>query len=193
MPDNNLGALILAAGKGERFGEPKIKFFDGEDFFLNRIVKNLHLSGITNITIVIRKEEIQWVTENFKNLEIIVNENPEKGMSHSIELGFSKMSKYDGIIVFPVDHPYVKTDTVTSLINKFSEDSNSIIKPVYEKKSGHPIIVPKDFVSDYKEFEGLNMNEKIISSSIKSNSILTNDFGILKNINRKNDLPNSIS
>jgi len=188
MPDYNLGALILAAGKGERFGEPKIKFFDGEDFFLNKIVKNLHLSGITNLTIVIRKEEFEWVTENFKILEIIVNENPEKGMSHSIELGFSKMSEYDGIIIFPVDHPYVKTETITLLVNKFSEDSKNIIKPVYINKSGHPIIVPKDFVSGYNNFEGLNLNEKIISSSIKSNPISTDDSGILKNINYKKDL-----
>jgi molybdenum cofactor cytidylyltransferase len=184
-----LSAIILAAGSGSRIGTPKLKLKIDEEYFINVIIRKLISAGVKNISAVIREDYKEWCLGNVHGALFILNEEPEKGMFHSVKLGILNSKKSDGIIIFPVDYPFVETTTIVKLINSFEENSGCIIKPCYENKSGHPIIVPNklfEFIENNNSNE--NLNYVIHKSKLPIQNVNVDDKGILKNINHKEDL-----
>ena len=183
---HNISAVILAAGNGTRIGIPKLKLKHGEEFFINIIANKLKLIGIENIVCIIRKDDKKWFEQNTHSLSYIENSNPESGMIHSVLLGINHFEDSYGVIVFPVDHPLVKTDTITSLIEVFEAKYDSIVKPGFKGISGHPIIVPNRLFNFIKGSDNLNL--AIQKSELQVLQLPVDDEGILKNINYIEDL-----
>lgn len=183
---HNISAVILAAGNGTRIGIPKLKLKHGEEFFINIIANKLKLIGIENIVCIIRKDDKKWFEQNTHSLSYIENLNPESGMIHSVLLGINHYKDSSGVMIFPVDHPLVKTDTITSLIKVFEAKYDSIVKPVFKGISGHPIIIPNQLFKFIKGSDNLNL--AIQNSELQVLQLPVDDEGILKNINHKSDL-----
>lgn len=185
----NVSAIIPAAGSGKRIGTPKYKLKIGEEYFVNLIVSKLRLAGLENIACVIRKEDIEWFKENALPVNCIINDKPESGMIHSVMLGINQLKESDGVLIFPVDHPLVQTETVKILINTFEENNTSIIKPLINDLSGHPIIIPnKLFDAILQNNTDNNLNNIILDSNLTVKKVELEDSGITKNINRISDL-----
>ena len=187
----NISAVILAAGSGKRIGTPKLKLKIGEDYFVNLIVSKIKSTGIENILCIIREADKDWFKKFALPVSYAVNSNPESGMVHSVLLGINHFKDSSAIVIFPVDHPTVKPETLASLIKVFSENTSSIIKPRFKNQSGHPIIIPKCLFHYALKSNG-NDNFKTIIQSSNLPVIYVNidDEGILKNINLKSDLEN---
>jgi molybdenum cofactor cytidylyltransferase len=183
----NISALILAAGKGSRIGKPKFLLEYGDKTFLEHIYDNLLECNIGNILTVIRKESEEWFLENFKG-EFVINDFPEGGMLSSVILGINSLKNNDGILIYPVDHPHVRRDTVQKLITSFNLHPGSIIKPVYKNSSGHPVIIPSAFYNEIISGKSGDLNSVIRNSNVNTIHLKTNDAGVLKNINTPEDL-----
>ena len=173
----NISAIILAAGSGKRIGTPKLKLKIGEDYFVNLIVDKLKLAGIENIVCVIRKNDKEWFEQYALSVSYIENPNPESGMIHSVFLGINHFKDSSGVIVFPVDHPLVKTDTITSLIKVFEENNVSIVKPGFKGISGHPIIIPNQLFGSALNKENENLNYVILNSGLSIIHVDVEDEG----------------
>lgn len=185
----NVSAIILAAGSGKRVGTPKLKLKIGEEYFVNLIITKLKSAGIENIVCVIRNDDEEWFKQNAKPVQRIINYKPESGMIHSVMLGINQLKESDGVLIFPVDHPLVQTETVKILINTFEENNTSIIKPFINDLSGHPILIPnKLFDAILQNNADNNLNNIILDSNLTVKKVEVEDSGITKNINKKDDL-----
>ena len=185
----NISAIILAAGSGSRIGTPKLKLKIDEEYFINIIIRKLSSAGVKNISAVIREDYKEWCLGNVHGALFILNEEPEKGMFHSVKLGIINSEKSDGVIIFPVDYPFVETSTIEKLISSFEENPNCIIKPYFESKSGHPLIIPSQlFAFILKNSSNENLKSIILNSGLSIIPVDVEDEGILKNINNKEDL-----
>ena len=183
---HNISAVILAAGSGTRIGVPKLKLKHRGEYYVNLIISKLKYAGIEDVVCVIRKEEEEWFKQNALSVQYLINDNPETGMIHSVYLGINHFKGLKGVIVFPVDHPFVKTETITKLKNEFEENNESIVKPLYDGVSGHPIIIPKRLFGFINGSDNLNL--VIQKSGLRVLEVIVNDEGILKNINYIEDL-----
>ena len=186
---NNISAVILAAGSGTRIGIPKLKLKQGKEFYVNIIANNLKSEGINKIVCVIRKDDLEWFKENAAGSEYIININPELGMISSVKFGVERYPKHDGALLFPVDHPFVTCKTIKNLIIDFGKNKNSVIKPYYKGKSGHPVIVPYslfDYIVNSDNFKSLNDLIREFGISVIRTDV--DDEGILRNINNPEDL-----
>lgn len=183
----NISALILAAGKGSRIGTPKYSLKCGEKTFLQHIYDNLVECNFAKILTVIRKEFNEWFEENFKG-EYVINEFPKQGMLSSVVLGINALKNYDGILIYPVDHPHVRIETIQELIKSFNLNPESVIKPVYKNSSGHPVIIPSSLYNEIISGKSGDLNSVIRNSKINTIRLKTNDAGVLKNINTPEDL-----
>jgi molybdenum cofactor cytidylyltransferase len=187
----NISAIILAAGSGKRIGTPKLKLKIGGEYFVNLIVGVLKSAGIENIVCVIRKDDKEWFEQYALSIPYIENPDPESGMIHSVFLGINHFIDSSGVIIFPVDHPLVKTGTITSLIKVFEENNALIVKPGFKGSSGHPIIIPNQLFGSVLNKDNENLNNIILSSGLSIIHLDVEDEGILKNINHKTDLDNA--
>ena len=189
LNDNKIriAALILAAGFGTRLKaigiKPLITCF-GKTF----------VELVVNKVIAIQLDPIIIITNNIfypdiKKLKLpgktVINEHPEKGMLSSILIGLEKIeNKCDGFFLCPVDFPLVKLETYKTLLSAFHKNKNYIIKPQFNKKSGHPIIFPKTLFSELKNAP-MELGARFVTSRFphQTKFINVNDPDILININ----------
>ncbi len=169
MPSYKVHAIILAAGKGIRFGMPKVDAFYRGNSFLDCILNTLENAGIRDV----------FVARDLDTPDML------SSLRHAInELNASCPDAY---LVFPVDHPAVQTATVQSLLDAFIRTPDAIIRPVYQGKAGHPIIIPKALNVFQEGIEG-GLAQIIKTSHLPVVDITTNDMAILRNINLPEDL-----
>ena len=184
----NLSAVILAAGSGSRIGLPKLKLQIEGKYFVNVIIDKLISADINDVSVVIREDYYQWCLGNVPGALFILNKQPEKGMFHSVKLGIMNSVKSDGILIFPVDFPFVEQSTIEKLNSAFTENPVCIIKPVFENKSGHPLVIPKIHFDAILNSKLDNLNDVISSLNLSQAKVDVDDKSVLKNINYKSDL-----
>lgn len=181
--------IILAAGKGQRMGQPKIYQKINQVYFLNKIVNTFNEANLKNITLVVFPDCDTNKFSVLKNIKWIINPNPEKGMLSSVFYGINDDNEYDGFLIIPVDHPNIQVPTLKLLIKYFNGNSDSIIKPVYQGVKGHPVIFPKSLASKIKndDLEG-GLNTILSLSGYPKINISVNDSGVVENLNIPEDL-----
>jgi len=183
-----ISAIILAAGSGKRIGTPKLKLHIGDKYFINVIIEKLLSADIKNVSAVIREDYYQWCLANVTGALLVLNKEPDKGMFHSVKLGILNAEKSDGVMIFPVDYPYVEKITIVNLCMAFYEYPDCIIKPVFDNKSGHPLIIPNAHFNAIVNSKMDNLNDAILSLKISQFKVDVDDKYVLKNVNYKSDL-----
>ncbi len=164
-------ALIPASGKGERFGLPKSEAKLGGLSFCERIEATLDQAGVVRVSIA-----RDWDTPDMlSTLRVCVKNTPQ----HDVK----------GWLVFPVDHPYVKAETVTQLCQAFMQMPDAVIRPTYQGKSGHPVLIPV-WLDFSEEDGGLGLAGLIRSQACTVIDLPVDDPGILKNVNHPEDMEN---
>ncbi len=185
MDAKDLACIVLAAGAGRRFGFPKWKAdFRGRSF-LEIIIEKLGNVGILDVGCVVREDSIP----SLPGIKYVINPIPEEGMFSSLFYGIKLFQQKKGFIILPVDHPFFETDTLRELIIAFIANSNSVIKPQFNDKGGHPIIIPQKLALSIEkgDFPG-GLKKFIEKSSFNFFSINVNDCGVTKNVNFRTDI-----
>jgi molybdenum cofactor cytidylyltransferase len=187
----DISALILAAGSGSRIGTPKLMLeIDGKSF-VNVIIDRIKIAGIKNIVCIVSEKTYEWAKKNINDCKIVVNPEPEKGMISSVFYGMKNIDKCNGVMIIPVDHPYVETNTYKLLMMESEKNASVIIKPKFDGKSGHPIIIPYELANKITGDDfSTGLNDIISKSGCKQVFVDVEDNGILKNINKKEDFIN---
>jgi len=136
------GAIILAAGKSQRMGSPKALLPCPEGTFIERIIAMLKRSRADRITTVLGHEagRIQ-AGADLSAIRVVINEQYELGQLSSLQAALRSVpDDTDAILMCLVDQPFVKTETVDSLIAAFRRTSAPIVLPTYKGKRGHPVL-----------------------------------------------------
>lgn len=157
-PAKNVFAVVLAAGKSKRLGQPKALLNCGENTLIKFIVDrlesiNLNVIVITNLEL--KKSIISALELN--NAKVIVPENTEYRTGNLIAV-LNAINNPEKILVVPVDRPGWSLDTVKKLLNL-----DFTCCPEFQGKGGHPLLICKTDL------------EKLSKSSIDAplNSIFT--------------------
>ncbi len=189
-----VGAILLAAGMGKRIGKPKALLRYNENYLIESVISMLVSAEFSPLIIVVNKE-VEEVLNTIlssaaylhRNHTIVVNEDLDKGTLFSIHLGLEKLpSSCSSVLIQPVDHPFVKLDTLVQLKNNAS--SNTIIIPTYNGRRGHPPLLGSDFFSRLFELplnEGARAIYRQVEESVRE--VVVEDPGVLLNVNRNED------
>ena len=108
------------------------------------ILLNEYENSNLNSTVVVlgaHRDKIEpLIKKKFPNVKVVINQNYEKEMFSSIQVGISAINEGDAVLIGLVDHPFITGEIINKLIGKF--DGNSILIPAYKGRKGHPIIIP---------------------------------------------------
>ena len=132
--------IILAAGKGERMGGvAKALLAAGGRTFLQAVVAGVREAGLRAV-VVCGGPFASEVAAAARALEaaVVVNPDIERGMASSIATGLgAALASDDGALVWPVDHPLVRPDTVAAILAEATAEH--IVVPTLEGRGGHPV------------------------------------------------------
>lgn len=139
-----VAAIILAAGESTRMEGPKALLpFKGKTL-IRRVADSLTAAGgLSPIVVVLGAHEELIRPEVAKlNVHVITNDGYRTGQLSSLQKGLEvvRESPATGVLVHPVDHPAVKTETVRAILKCFAASHAPVVVPTYNGRRGHPVI-----------------------------------------------------
>lgn len=158
---SKIGAIILAAGFSNRMGKPKLLLPYKEKPLIYYPVALATKHNLQPIILVsgIYHEQLLKALQPFENkLTIITNELAEEGMSTSLKKGIEAIeTEVDACFLFLGDQPFVTDEVIRELLKVYRENQDSgikIVRPCYQKKPGHPILIDKSLFTQFKQLKG---------------------------------------
>jgi molybdenum cofactor cytidylyltransferase len=143
--------LILAAGESRRIGSPKALLKINSETFAERIASVLHEAGIQDI-VVVGGSHYEEIRKNLESLTVFFNAQYTSGQFSSLQAGLRQIpAETESVIVWPVDLPLVRSETVIALIK--TAPKNPITVPVYHGKKGHPVIYGAEAITKILSME----------------------------------------
>lgn len=138
-PFTDLGCIIMASGLSKRFGENKLMtVFLGEPL-ISYILDNT--TGLfKKLIVVTRHAAIAKFCEQ-RGIDVVLHTLPHR--NDTIRLGLEKMTEVKHCMFCTADQPLLKKDTITSLALLAINSSQKIIRPIYDKTPGSPVIFPQ--------------------------------------------------
>ena len=132
-----IGAVVLAAGASSRMGRLKATLTMGLEgpTFLDTIAATLQASGVLTWRVVVSSGYSP------QPANAVVNPDPSRGMLTSVQCGLRSFTeRLDAALVWPVDHPLVKPETIASMIAAFEAGDAPVVVPTHGGRRGHPVL-----------------------------------------------------
>lgn len=187
--DSQLGAVVLAAGRGSRMGMPKLRLLWEGKSFLQLILDALQQAEIAPVVTVVAANDEPWTRQHADRTEIVINPQPQLGMMSSIQWGIQHLRHCHGLCLVPVDHPLVAVDTFRALKQASGQNPGRIIKLSHHQQGGHPIVIPhRYFGKVLAAAPDSSLRQLLRTAESDIFRLEVEDAAILRNINTWKDV-----
>ncbi len=142
-----VGGLVLAAGAGRRYGQPKALVCDDQGSWLGRAARGLLDAGCEPVWVVLGAggEQAQALVGDLA-VEVVLAEHWHLGMSASLRAGLqaaTEADEVDAVVVTLVDLSDVGSDVVVRLMAG-GVDRSTLRRASYDGMPGHPVVLGRD-------------------------------------------------
>ncbi len=182
--------LLLSGGESRRFGSPKATADIAGTPNIVQLQERLISTRINEIIVVTgyHHTEIDPLILNHKKVRSVHNKDHNLGQSSSVKAGIRQAdSSTEGFMIYPVDFPLIKVQTINLIIDNFCEMPDKILIPTYDRKKGHPPILPSHFKIDILDLPadvGLNS----LQHKYGYREVQTQDPAVLASFNTPEEL-----
>jgi molybdenum cofactor cytidylyltransferase len=192
----SLHALVLAAGRGSRFGGSKLQALYRDQPLLTyplALVAAARERGLIDKgwVVVAADDDASGELIRSMRLELVPNSAPERGLSYSLQLGFAALQDVDrpaAALILLGDQPLVRLEVVERIISAWQAGGGPIIRPRYEASPnvpGHPVIIAR---SVWPLIEQLNGDAGLASAGSRQAETLVDVRGINPDVDTVTDL-----
>jgi len=155
VKSNSYAAIVLAAGLSTRMKCLKPLLEIGEKTLVDRLTSTFLHCGLDVYLVTgwMREKLIDRI--NTRGIWLVENPNFRAGMLSSIKAGLSSVKNdYKAFFIAPVDIPLVRAYTIKRLLLSAENNQGKIIYPVFDKKRGHPPIIPDILIHSILRWDG---------------------------------------
>ncbi|MGJ8680198.1 nucleotidyltransferase family protein [Paraglaciecola sp.] len=168
----SLAVVILAAGKGRRFGGIKqLADINGTPLILKSIQSFFSngqpLPGISQVNIVLgcNKDKIKSLVP--AGVNIITAKNWDQGMGHSLGDAIEQLEHgFEHVFIALADQVGINTSIVNKLLLTLSERPSNIIAAKYGEHIGVPAIFPSTYMNQLLSLSGDKGARSIIRNNL---------------------------
>ena len=187
--NNQITAILLAAGGSSRLGQPKqlVQFKNG--FLINYILDQITHAGISDIRIILGSH-FSDIKEHIKDksFEVIHNPNWKEGVSSSIKCGLNNLKPgIEAVLIFIVDQPFLDPKLIAKIVKKFRTSKANIIAACVSGQIVHPVLYRRVVFAKLLELEG-DIGGKAIFGNQLVETINWDDEKLLLDIDSIDDL-----
>jgi molybdenum cofactor cytidylyltransferase len=190
-------AVILAAGKSTRMGQPKaLLALPGGDTFLTRIIRTFEDAGVDDVVVVIGHEAeaiAASVAERGLAPRIVVNRQYESGQFSSFLAGLRAIDRpgVQALLLTLVDVPLVSSTTVRAVIDRYRANHAPIVRPVSSVRSdlhGHPVLMDRTLFDALRATDPSNGAKPIVRAHASpAGDVISDDEGAFLDIDTPED------
>ncbi len=164
MPQGPPLAVLLAAGRGERFGFPKAALEIQGNWILPRLVEALREGGAHKVALVLSPESQSAIAERGESGAdvVVLNPTPETGRTGSLQAGLEALIASEGgspfsALVHPCDVPLLSKEVVAALVlalDALDSPESGLVRPVTAGgRGGHPLLLGHSRVKEVLGFK----------------------------------------
>jgi molybdenum cofactor cytidylyltransferase len=161
----SLHTLVLAAGRGSRFGGGKLQALYRDQPLLAyplALVAAAHKRGLLDggHAVIAVDDDASYRMVRDMKLEPVLNSAPDRGLSYSLQLGLATLEETDttaAALILLGDQPLVRLDVVEALISAWHAGRGTIVRPRYEASPqvpGHPVLIGRSVWPLTRELTG---------------------------------------
>ncbi len=166
---SQVAAVVLAAGAAMRFGRPKqLERWPNPDSpaLVQRAVGLAIAASVGQVYVVTgnQHEKVRELLAEpaYQAARVVINPRWAEGQGYSVAAGVEYVRQENrqvtGILFMLADQPRLKVNTLTTLLEAFSNlaesGKQSILFPVFEGKRGNPVIFGESFFEELIRLEG---------------------------------------
>jgi CTP:molybdopterin cytidylyltransferase MocA len=179
-------AIVLAAGAGTRFGEPKAgaTLPDGRRF-LEAVVEGCLTSGADPVIAVVPPGAD--VPAGARN---VINAKPTDEQVTSLRLGLAQLANTSvgGVLVWPVDHPFALATSALAVVDAARRTGAPVVVPVHDGRRGHPVWFSRETWRELMTVADGGARAVVHAYGSEVHEVPVNDPGVRRNIDTKSDL-----
>lgn len=157
-----LGCIVMAAGNASRFGSNKLLAQLHGKPLIAYALDALPADKFSAIVVVSQYEEVLNLAESL-GYTAIRNLHPERGQSHSIQLGLAAVSDCDGVLFQVADQPHLRRESIASLTELFAAHPDTVVGLAHEGQRGNPCLFPSRFFPELMAIRGDRGGNVVIS------------------------------
>lgn len=134
-----VGCVIMASGLGKRFGSNKLMAdFDGNPMFLQAVQAS---EGLREHRVVVTRHKDVAALCQALGIQVILHDLPHR--NDTVRLGLEALGDVDGCLFLPADQPLLRRETVEKLVQCWSMNRESILRPCCADIPGSPVLFPR--------------------------------------------------
>lgn len=178
--------IILAAGAGTRFGEPKV----GAEWsagvrFLDQVATLAEWTGADPIVAVVPPG-----VEVPVGVRAIVNADAKGEQVASLRLALAQLtnSPVEGALVWPVDHPAVRLESALAVLDAARRTGAPIVVPTQGGRRGHPTWFHRSTWRELVTVQDGGARAVVQADPARVASVEVPDAGIHRDIDTRADL-----
>jgi CTP:molybdopterin cytidylyltransferase MocA len=193
--NDRVAALVLAAGLAKRMGRLKQLLPLGAKPAVRHAVDALATAGISDIVVVCGKGREQYEAALAGSGAVLIsNEQEGSEMADSVRAGLGKLeARQDvtGLLVLPADHPLVRPETVSGLIELHHREPTAIVIPRFDGRRGHPTLFPLPIAREIHSRESLR--DIVRHDAGRVRTVDVHDAGVALDMDTEEDYRNLCS
>lgn len=188
-----IAAVLLAAGRSTRMGEPKLLLpWRGEATLISQVVKRYLSAGVDEIFVVTgaNREAVEAAIDPQQAHTIFNPRYAHEEMLSSLQVGLGAVETTPAAaaLVSPADIPDVKSSTIRALIDRWRAEEADIVAPSYEFQRGHPILIASVlFPAILKLGPGDTLRSYLRRHESGIRHVEVDDAGILRDVDTPKD------
>lgn len=151
-----IAAVVLAAGRGERFGGEKVVAELHGIALVRHVVDRLRLAGLSPVIVVAGASSVAVRDALLgTDADVVENPRPDDGMSASLRIGVEALpEECDAFLVALGDQPLLDAGVVRALTDTWRDSNAAAVVPVYRDGRGNPVLFDATMRRRLRALEG---------------------------------------
>jgi CTP:molybdopterin cytidylyltransferase MocA len=171
-----IGGLVLAAGAGTRFGQPKqLAELDGLPLLEHSIV-SMTAAPIGRVVVVVGASADQVMARvDPHGAEFRVCERWDEGQSASLACGLAALSECEAAVIALGDQPRLSTEAVGRVIGARAKGIDAV-RATYGETPGHPVLLEHSLFARMRDVTG-DHGARNLLLSVPTREVPCDDLG----------------
>ena len=170
-----ISAIILAAERSERMGEPRLFLPLGGKPVLQWILENALASDLDEVICVTRELNSARRQINIADERLfwLINYAADRGQSTSVIAGlWAANAASDGVMFLCGDQPLVRPELINALIEKFDDTESWIVAPKFNGEVRNPILFHRKLFPELLQLTGDRSGRPLLDKHKRKTALL---------------------
>jgi molybdenum cofactor cytidylyltransferase len=141
-----IAAVVLAAGRSQRMGQPKMLLPWGDTTVIGQVVRTLAQAGVGEIVVVTggARRQVEAALQDHP-VRLVYNPRYEEDqMALSLEVGLASLpAGMEAALVTLGDQPQMQQKVISQVVRAYQENRAPLVFPSYQMHRGHPWIIAR--------------------------------------------------